>query len=275
MEPPETIAETIVERFDLERPLAFLDLETTGRNPATDRIVEIAVLRVEPDGSSTFRVRRLNPQVSIPASATAVHGISDADVADEPVFSQVAKSLGDFLDGCDLAGFNLRRFDLPLLQEEFARAGAPLVVQGRAVIDMQSIFHTKEPRDLTAAYSFYCGKEHEGAHGAAADTLASAEILVAQLERYDDLPADAAGLHEFCRDPTWVDEDGKFRWSEGDAVFGFGQYRDVPLRQVSEEAPDYLEWMLDADFSEEVRSIVQGALDGSFPSPDETDETGA
>lgn len=262
------VARELVQTLGAQRPLAVFDLETTGTYPRSDRIVEIAILRIEPDGASTYKVRRLNPEMPIPAGATVVHGIHDEDVAGEPTFRQVAKSLATFLDGCDLVGFNLRWFDLPMLQEEFARAQVRFELAGRAVIDACAIFKMNERRDLGAAYAFYCGKDLDGAHSAGADTLATMEVLLKQVQRYADLPRTAAGLHEYCRDPSWIDEDGKFKWREGEAVFNFGKHAGTALREVAETSPDYLDWMAAADFPEETLTIVRDASAGRFPEPE-------
>jgi len=260
-----TIAENLAKALGSNKPLAVFDLETTGTYVRSDRIVELAILRIDPDGTATYKLRRVNPEMPIPPDATAVHGISDADVAAEPTFRRLAKSLAAFLEDCDLVGYNLRRFDVPLLQEEFARAGVKFELAGRSIIDACTIFKTNERRNLAAAYDFYCGKDLEGAHSAGADTLATTEILLQQMERYSDLPRTAAELHEYCRDPSWVDEDGKFKWRGGEAVFSFGKHAGEPLREVAETAPGYLDWMIEADFPEETLAILRGAKEGSFP----------
>ena len=177
-------------------------------------------------------------------------------------FRQVAKSLAAFLEDCDLVGYNLRWFDVPILQEEFARAGVKFEVAGRSVIDACAIFKMNERRNLAAAYDFYCGKDLEGAHSAGADTLATMEILLKQMERYSELPRTAPELHEYCRDPSWVDEDGKFKWRGGEAVFRFGKHAGEPLREVAETAPGYLDWMLGEDFPEETLGILREAKEG-------------
>ncbi len=262
------IARDLARALGANKPLAVFDLETTGTYVRADRIVEFAVLRIDVDGTATYKVRRLNPEMPIPADATAVHGISDADVAAEPTFRQVAGSLAEFLEDCDLVGYNLRWFDVPILQEEFARAGVKFELAGRAVIDACAIFKMNERRNLAAAYTFYCEKDLEGAHSAGADTLATMEILLQQMERYSELPRTAAGLHEYCRDPSWVDDDGKFKWRGGEAVFSFGKHAGAPLREVAETAPGYLDWMLGQDFPEETLAILRDAREGSFPEPD-------
>jgi len=262
-----TIAQNLAQALATNKPLAVFDLETTGTYIRADRVVEIAILRIDPDGTAAYKVRRVNPEMPIPADATAVHGISDADVAAEPTFRQLAKSLAAFLEDCDLVGYNLRRFDVPLLQEEFARAGVKFELAGRSLIDACTIFKTNERRNLAAAYDLYCGKDLEGAHSAGADTLATTEILLKQMERYSELPRTAAELHEYCRDPSWVDEDGKFKWRGGEAVFSFGKHAGEPLREVAETAPGYLDWMLEADFPDETLAILRDAKEGSFPEP--------
>jgi len=251
----------------LDRPLAVFDIESTGTDPAVDRIVEISVLRIDPAGGRELRSRRVNPERPIPAEATAVHGIRDEDVREEPVFRQLSKSLLGFLRDADLAGFNIRRFDLPLLEREFREAGLDLGTRDRRVIDIMTIFHRKEPRDLSAAVRFYLGREHEGAHGAEADVIASAEVLDAQLGRYPDLPRDAETLARWCHPlpADAVDREGKFVWKDGRAAFAFGRYRDRTLEEIAREAPDYLQWILGSDFPEDARRLVEAALRGEFP----------
>lgn len=253
----------------LDRAIVFFDLETTGIDPATDRIVEISVLRVEPDGSRASRTRRINPGRPIPREATAIHGIRDEDVRDEPNFRQVGRSLLDFLQDADLAGFNVRRFDVPLLDREFRDCGLDLELPGRHVVDAMTVFHRKERRDLSAAVAFYLGRSHEGAHAAEADVTATADVLEAQLDRYEDLPRDVADLAAWCnpapRDA--VDREGKFVWKDGRAVFGFGRFRGRPLEDVASDERNYLEWITRSDFPEDAREIAAGALRGEFPRP--------
>ena len=248
----------------LTKPLAVIDLETTGLNVESDRIVEISVLVIRPDGSRVSKTRRVNPGVPIPPEATAVHGIRDADVADEPRFAQIAAGFLEFLGDADLAGYNLRGFDLPLLTREFERAGRPLSLAGRAVVDAMEIFKRKEPRDLAAAYRFFCGKSRDDLHSADADVLACAEILEAQLARYDDLPREPAALDTLFR-PPWIDREGKFAWRGGEAVFNFGKRRGQTLKAVAAEDPSYLDWMAGANFPEDAREIARRALRGEFP----------
>lgn len=255
--------------LNLRRPLAFVDLETTGTSPVTDRVVEIAIFKVLPDGEEDFRCNRVNPGVPIPAEAMAIHGITDADVANEPPFASYARSLNDFLADCDIAGFNVAGFDLRMLEAEFERADVVFSREGRAVIDAMRIFHLKEPRHLAAAVRFYCGHEHPEAHSSEDDARAAAEVLQAQLDRYDDLPRDVEALHELCNpvDPSWIDPDGKFRWSGSDAVIAFGPHKGRTLQDVAAAEPGFLEWMLKKDFSPETMQIVRDALSGRFPQP--------
>jgi DNA polymerase III subunit epsilon len=245
----------------LERPLAVIDLETTGTDPKIDRIVEVSVLKLVPGGEPDHRTRRVNPGVPIPPEATAVHGISDDDVADMPTFRAIAPGLARYLDGCDLCGFNILKYDLRLLAAEYNRAGVPFPVAGRKVIDACHIFHKREPRDLTAAYRFYCGLTHEGAHGAAADVLATLAILDAQVSRYDDLPRTVDGLHEHCTDPKALDLSGMFgRCEEGTVVFIKGKYKGRSLEDIARTKPDYLQWMLRDDYFDDTKLIASEAL---------------
>jgi DNA polymerase-3 subunit epsilon len=244
----------------LEKPLVVLDVETTGTDPQNDRIVEISILKILPDGRRIHRTRRLNPGVPIPPAATAVHGITDADVACELRFEKVACGLLALLDGCDLCGFNLKKFDLRVLYSEFARAGYSLPLEGRAVIDPMEIFHRREPRDLAAAVRTYLGREHQGGHSAAADVLATAEVLDAMLARYADLPRTVAGLHEHFTDPDRIDSDGFFRQVQGTLRFTKGKHRGEPLDAIAATSPDYLEWMLSQSFFEDTKHVVREAL---------------
>ena len=252
----------------LERPLAVLDLETTGTQPHLDRIVEIAVIRILPDGRSESRARRVNPGMLIPPEATAVHGIRDLDVAHEPPFHQIAASLAEFLAGCDLAGFNLVKFDLPLLRREFERAGMELSLAGRRVIDAKTIFHLKEPRDLAAAHLLYCGKPLVDAHTAVADARAAYNVLVGQLQRYPDLPRSFDELHRLCNPVDVVDAEGKLVWQGDDAVFGFGKMRGRLLRTVLAEDRSYLQYLAEGDFPADFKRILTAALQGRLPQRD-------
>lgn len=252
-------------KLKLARPLAFFDIESTGANWKTDRIIDLAVIVLHPDGRREERVFRVNPGIPIPRAATAVHGIGDDDVKDAPLFAAAADGIEKVFEGCDLAGYNLIRFDIPLLQEEFKRANRTFPMQGRRVIDAQRIFHKREPRDLTAALFFYRGEVHEGAHGAAADTEATLRVLEGQLERYPDLPAEVEALSDYCSPPRpeQIDREGKLVWdADGEPVLNFGKYRGRKLREVMVEERVYLEWMLRKNFAPEVDEIVARLLRG-------------
>jgi DNA polymerase III subunit epsilon len=251
-----------VKNLKLSRPLAFFDLETTGTDPATDRIVEISVLKLSPDGARAARTRRVNPERPIPPEATAVHGIRNEDVRDAPTFRQIARSLLEFLGDADLAGFNVARFDVPILDREFRDAGVDLGLAGRKIVDAMTVFHRMERRDLSAAVRFYLDRDHEGAHGAEADVEATAEVLDAQLERYADLPRTVAELDAWCFPvPAGAaDRSGKFLLREGRVVFAFGKHQGRPLDDVARTSPDYLEWLLRQDFPPDARTLIQTAL---------------
>ncbi len=256
--------------IELDRPLIFLDLETTGLSISEDRIIELAIMRLSPQGDVLERVRRFNPGIPIPEEAFAVHGISDEDVAGEAPFAARAKALHELLDPCDLAGFNIRRFDVPMLLAEFRRAGIDFDVRSRKLIDVQLIFHHQEPRDLSAAARFYLEREHQEAHTAIGDIRTTAAVLAAQLDRYEDVPNDLAGLHDYC-DTIRKFETALERWfgeRDGGLVFRRGKHRGEALDQVALEKPDYLHWMLGAqDIDPDVLDVVRKALvAGSGPS---------
>jgi len=256
----------------LERPLVCFDLETTGTDFGRDRIVEIGIVRLEPDGSRREWAQRVNPGMSIPPGATAVHGITDADVAGEPPLEQLAPRILELLAGADIAGFNSTGFDLPFLAADLDRVGFPLLLDGARHVDAMRIFHLKEPRDLSAAVRFYCARELEGAHSALADARATLDVLEAQVQRYADLPRDLGGLHAFCRQGRRdvVDLEGKLAWNAaGEAVFTFGKYRGKSLQQVGVEDPSYFRFLQREDlvrpFSPELRRIARAAAEGRFP----------
>ena len=241
----------------LGRPLAVVDLETTGIDARNDRIVEVGVLKLDP-AAGPIRYRRLvHPGVPIPEAAVAVHGITDEDVAARPRFRAIAPRLARLLADADLAGFNLRRFDLPFLAAEFRRAGVAFAIAGRAVLDAQQIFHAREPRDLAAALRLYCGRAHEGAHSALADAEATAAVLDAQVGHYSDLPATVPVLHSLL---TEVDVGGRFRVDAGRVVFAFGKHLGRPLDEVARLDPSYLAWMLGQDFLDDAKELAERAL---------------
>lgn len=252
----------------LDRPIVFIDVETTGLKPYTDRIVELSIFKVYPDGKQEFKSHRVNPEVPIPSEATAIHGIKDGDVANEPAFSKYALSIKDFINGCDISGFNVIGFDLPFIEAEFARAKVEFSRQGRFLVDSQIIYHHLEPRDLAAAYRKYCGKELKNAHSAKDDAMASAEILNGQLQAHQDLPRNVSELCMMCyeRKENNVDVEGKFVWVDGEAVCNFGKkYNGRKLKDLVAQDPGYLRWIAGADFSPEVQKIVVKALAGEFP----------
>ncbi len=254
-------------KLQLERPLVFIDIEATGISPPVDRIVELSLLKLKPEGDEEVMTFRANPGVRIPEDATAVHGIRIADVANQPPFQDFATDVGEFLRDSDLAGFNVARFDLPMLEAEMRRAGVELGRRGRSVVDVMAIYHTKERRDLPSAVRFYCKRTLEGAHSASVDARASLDVLRAQLRKYSDLPLKVDALHSVLNPGSsdWIDPEGRFVRSEGRATFNFGRHRGRALEEVAETEPSYLEWLIDQDFSSEVLDITRLALKGQFP----------
>lgn len=245
-------------KLNLKRPMVFFDLETTGINVSSDRIVEISMVKVMPDGEKIVKTRRVNPEMPIPAEATAVHHITDEDVRNEPTFKQLAKSLREFILDCDFGGFNSNSFDLPLLAEEFIRAGvdAEFLKEDARYIDVQTIFHKKEERTLVAAYRFYCDKNLEAAHSAEADTMATYEVLCAQLDRYADLENDVDKLAAFSTRRDSVDFAGRIvRNESGEAVFSFGKYRDRPVAEIFKKEPSYYTWIMEGDFPAYTKAV--------------------
>jgi DNA polymerase-3 subunit epsilon len=251
----------------LERPLAVLDLEATGTTPHRDRIVELAVLKIWPDGHRQMKHRRLNPGMPIPPESTEVHGIRDEDVANEPDFRHIAASLAQFLEDCDLAGFGIVQFDLPMLRTEFERAGVEFRIEGRRIIDAKAIYHAKEPRNLAAAHVFYCGEPFEAAHSAEADALAAYRVLVRQLQRYEDLPRSMQDLHRLSnpRQADFVDSEGKLIWRSGEVHFNFGKHRGTPLREVCDQDTEYVRWLIAKDFRADLKTVLAAALEGRYP----------
>ena len=244
-------------KLNLKRPIVFFDLETTGVDTAKDRIVEISMVKVMPDGEEIVRTRLINPQMHIPEDATAVHGITDEDVKDQPTFAQIAKSLSQFIEGCDFGGFNSNRFDLPMLVEEFLRAGVDVDFKNRKFIDVQNIFHKMEQRTLVAAYKFYCNKDLTDAHSAEADTRATYEVLKAQLDRYSELQNDVAALAEFSSRGETVDYAGRIVYNDkGEEVFNFGKYKGVKVSEVFQREPSYYDWMMNGDFPLYTKKVI-------------------
>lgn len=244
-------------KLNLKNPLVFFDLETTGVNIVSDRIVEISYLKVHPNGKEESKTRRINPEMPIPASASAVHGIYDEDVKDCPTFREVAKSLASQIEGCDLAGYNSNRFDIPLLAEEFLRAEVDIDLSKRKFIDVQTIFHKKEQRTLSAAFKFYCDKELEDAHSAEADTKATYEILKAQLDRYEDLKNDMEFLSEYSCFTNNVDFAGRIVYNEKqEEVINFGKYKGRLVAEVLKTDPGYYGWIMQGDFSLHTKKVI-------------------
>lgn len=247
----------------LERPLVVFDIESTGTNRQTDRIIDIAFLKIYPTGETERHVFRVNPGISIPPEATAVHGITNEDVKDKPAFSAIAPKVLEIMEGCDLAGYNVNSFDIPLLEAEFQRANIQVDLRSRNIVDAQRIYHKKVPRDLPAALHYYCGEMHLDAHSAMADVEATWRVLLAQIERYDDLPRDVPGLSQYCcpRDPTWLDRNGKFRWSNGKVILSFGIYQGRCIEDVVQEDPDYLRHLIEKAFvPQDCYPIIEKAL---------------
>ncbi len=245
-------------KLNLTRPIIFFDLETTGTNVTRDRIVEFSYIKVYPDGRpEEEKCRRINPEMHIPEESTKVHHITDDDVRDCPTFRQVAKSLADIFEGCDVAGYNSNKFDVPMLIEEFARAGISFDVAGRRFIDVQNIFHKMEQRTLVAAYKFYCGKNLEGAHSAVADTRATYEVLLGQLDRYPELKNDVDSLSEFSRIGRNVDLAARFVLNDKDEpVFNFGKYRDRTVKEIFRREPSFYHWMMQGDFPKNSKDVA-------------------
>lgn len=244
-------------RLQLKRPIVFFDLETTGTNVTQDRIVEISMVKVLPGDKDPIKdTRRVNPGIKIPAEATEVHGITNEDVANCRTFKEMAKEIAQFFTGCDIAGFNSNKFDLPMLSEEFSRAGVSFDFTKHRFIDVQTIFHKKEQRTLVAAYRFYCNKNLENAHSAMADTMATFEVLEAQLERYSDLPTDVEQLSIYSSQNRNVDLMGRLVYNdEGKEVINFGKYKGQLAEEVLRRDPGYFSWILGGDFPQNTKDV--------------------
>jgi DNA polymerase-3 subunit epsilon len=239
--------------LQLKKPLAFIDLETTGVNLGTDRIVEIAIVKILADGTKSIKRKLINPEIPIPKAATEIHGISNEMVKAAPAFKQVAQELKQMLDGCDIAGYNSNRFDIPLLMEEFLRAQVDFDMRGRKLLDVQNIFHKMEPRTLGAAYKFYCSKTLEGAHGAEADASATHEILEAQLQRYTELGGTVDSILKVIGEDQIVDFARRFVMENGIEVFNFGKFKGRPVSDVLKSEPQYYDWMMKGDFPQHTK----------------------
>lgn len=244
-------------KLNLKNPIVFFDLETTGINVSSDRIVEITYLKVEPNGNKTSKTLRINPQMHIPEQASAVHGIYDQDVADCPVFRQVAASIAKDIEGCDLAGYNSINFDIPLLVEEFLRADIDIDLKRRKFVDVMVIFYKQEPRNLSAAYKFYCGKDLSNAHSSEADTMATLEILEAQLCRYGDLENTIDFLSEYSSHNKNVDYAGRIIYDDKKReIFNFGKYKGMLVVEVFRRDPSYYQWMMNGDFPLYTKKVI-------------------
>ena len=243
--------------LNLKRPIVFFDLETTGLNITKDKIVEISYIKVYPNGTEEQKTLRINPGMPIPKESTEVHRITDADVANCPRFNQVAKELAAVFEGSDIAGFNSNRFDIPMLQEEFLHAGVSFDFTKRKFVDVQTIFHKMEQRNLTAAYRFYCGKELENSHSANADTRATYEVLKSQLDRYPSLQNDVDYRAAFSTQNKNVDLAGRFVYNEkNEVVFNFGKYKGRSVKEVLKVDSGYYGWMMNGDFPQDTKNVL-------------------
>jgi DNA polymerase III subunit epsilon len=234
--------------LQLSRPLAFIDLETTGINLGTDRIVEIAIIKIMPDGSTQVKRKLINPEIPIPKGASDIHGITDEMVKDAPPFRKVANEIKQFLDNCDFGGYNSNRFDIPLLMEEFLRIPMDIEMKGRKMLDAQKIFHMMEQRTLSAAYKFYCDKQLDGAHSAEADVTATWEVVKAQVEKYPQIGDTVDAIVKFTGEDNIVDFARRFIMDNGVEIFNFGKHKGRPVVDVLKSEPQYYDWMMKGDF---------------------------
>lgn len=248
-------------QLELKKPLAFFDIESTGVDFVKDRIIEISVLRLNVDGSKDVKTMRLNPTIPIPAEASKIHGIYDEDVVTCPTFKEKAQELYDFLDPCDLAGFNSNRFDIPLLLEEFIRAGLSFSIDNRALIDVHRIYTLFEKRTLETAYQFYCEKTLENAHSAEADTMATYEVFMAQLGKYNDLKPEAKFLHDFTNEERFLDSGRRFIYLNGRPAFNFGKHKGKYVEDVLRTDSGYYNWMMDGDFAQHTKQKLKEIKD--------------
>lgn len=247
-------------KLTLKKPIVFFDLETTGTDHVHDRIVELAFIKHSPNGSIDKYVKRVNPGMPIPPSSTAIHGITDDHVKDAPMFKHIAHELYEWIKGCDMGGYNSSKFDLPVLAEEFLRAGLHVDFTERNMVDVQQIFFKMEARTLKAAYAFYCNKDLSNAHSAEADIEATIEVLEAQLDRYPDLANDVAGLHKFTITDEYVDYARRMVMKDGHPVFNFGKYKGRKVEEVFTQEPQYYDWMMQADFALHTKQKISEIL---------------
>ena len=245
-------------KLNLNKPICFFDLETTGTNPGKDKIVEIAVLKIDTNNQKKEMVWRVNPECHIPDEASSVHGITDEMVKDQPIFKQISKEIYNFIEGCDLGGYNIDKFDLPLLVEEFIRSGIDVSSFVKVkTVDVQTIFFKKEPRDLSSALKFYCNKDHGNAHTALDDTIATYEVLLSQLDKYDDLEPSVDFLSTLTRRNKNIDFAGRIIEDDnGDAIFNFGKHKGKKVKEVLTKEKGYYSWMMNSDFPEYTKKVI-------------------
>ncbi len=244
-------------KLKLTKPICFFDLETTGTVIGVDRIVEISILKLNPDGTRQIKTKRINPEIPIPEAAAKIHNITNEDVKDAPVFAKVAHEILQFMNGSDLGGYNSNKFDIPMLVEEFMRCDIAFDIKGRRLVDVQNIFHKMEPRTLNAAYKFYCQKEIENAHSAEADIVATVEVLEAQLDRYPDLKNDLDFLHSLSYTNNNADLAGRIIFNEkGEEIFNFGKHKGKKVVQVFSDEPSYYDWMMKGDFPMQTKQVI-------------------
>jgi len=246
--------------LNLKRPIVFFDLETTGTDNVKDRIVELAFVKIMPDGKRERYIKRINPGMPIPPESTVFHGITDEDVKNSPSFKQIAHELYEWMRGCDLGGYNSSKFDLPLLAEEFLRAGVNVDFTERNMVDVQQIFFKMEARTLSAAYAFYCHKQLENAHSAEADINATIEVLEAQLDKYEEIAKDVPGLHKFTHNDEYVDYARRMVMKDGHPVFNFGKHKGRKVEDIFTAEPQYYDWMMQADFALHTKQKISEIL---------------
>jgi len=256
----------ILKELNLDKPLVIFDLETTGVVINLDKAIELSYMKISPDGKKDLKTYRFNPGIKIPKESIEVHGITNEEVQKYQYFKEYASELLEIFSDCYFGGFNVIGFDLPLLQKEFKEAGLKFEYSTDDIIDSKVIFHTMEKRDLTAAYKFYCDKDHIDAHSAEGDVIATAEILASQLLKYPEIKDREflASMHS-QKDDRYVDSERKFYWRDGEAMFAFGKHRDRSLKRVAAQDPTFFTWMLSADFNPEIKEIANNALNGIFP----------
>ncbi len=251
--------------LDLIRPIAFIDLETTGVNLSSDRIVEIAIVKIMPDHNRVVKRKLINPEMMIPKQSSDIHGITDDMVKDAPTFKQAGNEIKQFLDNCDLGGYNSNRFDIPMLMEEFLRAGMDVDLSTRRMVDVQHIFYTMEPRTLSAAYKFYCQKELENAHSAEADVNATIDVLLSQITRYEKLGNSVDSILSTIGEEKIVDYARRFLFDDkGVEVFNFGKYKGKSVRDILKSEPQYYDWMMRGDFPLHTKQKLTEILNRSF-----------